>query len=272
MKIAVWLEENTVRLASANIESARLDCLLLLELVLQKDRPWVLANQNDHQLESDQISLLEKHIERRGQNEPIAYITGKVEFYGLELAINENVLVPRPETEELVTMAARLAKPEAKIIDIGTGSGAIGIALKSIRPDLEITLSDISPESLELAQKNISKYSLHDIKLIQSNLMNDISGQFDLILANLPYLEKSVDTSPTISWEPDLALFSPEGGLQHYKKLISRIQEGQFFTESGYLILEAKPSQHKQLISFAENHGLTAQPDFNKPYMLVFSV
>lgn len=242
--------------------SPRLDCLILLEFILDKDRSWLLSNQSSCPLDWRQKKQFDQLLSLRIKHTPIAHIIGQTEFFGLKLHINKHVLVPRPETEELVEAAIELATKNARVADIGTGSGAIALAIRSARDDLSIIASDISTEALNVAKKNISEYSFHDIELIESDLISDINDKFDLITANLPYLERGIDNSQTISQEPDLALFSSAKGLEHYSILLSQIKEKDSVDKNGYLIIEAKRSQHSKIIELAANAGFIHENNY----------
>ena len=155
---------------------------------------------------------------------PVAYLTGEKEFYGISLFVNEDVLVPRPETERLVDYVCEIAEVGSKILQVVTGSGAIAIALKKTHPGFEVTASEISPAALSVAKKNIDKYAL-DIKLLQSDLLENVEGNFDILVANLPYigLERNNFIAPNVEkYEPHLALFGGEDGLRLYEKMFKQ--------------------------------------------------
>ncbi|MBP7018314.1 peptide chain release factor N(5)-glutamine methyltransferase, partial [Candidatus Saccharibacteria bacterium] len=250
------LQANTKRLAKAGIDSARLDTLILLEKTLDKDRSWILASQDEYELSKTQSERLESLVNRRLKQEPLAYITGICGFYGLELIVDESTLIPRPETETIISQVIKLAPNFGTIHDVGTGSGAIAIAIKHERKDLIISASDISQAALDIAQKNVSKYSLDDIRLFKTNLMNGINDKFDIITANLPYIPENRDLSSTpVAFEPSNALYSGKDGLDHYRELFPEI--GSRLKSGGYLIIEAEPDQHRALITLAEQNGLS---------------
>jgi len=248
---------STKRLSQTS-SSPRLDSLLLISIATNKSKSWILANQ-DFQLNIAVLENLDILLKRRQNYEPISYIRNSAEFYNLDLYVNQHVLSPRAETENLVTLASKLAKNNTSVIDVGTGSGAIAIALRSIRPDLKITATDISNDALEVAEKNINKYAFHDIKLIRTNIIDDILDKSDVVIANLPYLVDSKHKSPTIKHEPDLALYSGNDGLAHYKKLISALDTKKLINKNGYLLIEALSEQHKQLEVLASSHGFSLE-------------
>lgn len=153
----------------------------------------------------------ERNINRRLIGEPLAYILGEWDFFGLTLAISRDVLIPRPETETLVDRVLRLLDEAPKrVIDVGTGSGAIALALKSHRPGWAVTASDISPQALALARENAATHGL-DIDFIEADGVPP--GDWDVLIANPPYVDwRDSGLDPSVSkWEPGLALFSPDG-------------------------------------------------------------
>ena len=268
MTIYQWLDNSTNLLHQAGIDSARLDSLLLLGHVLTKPKSWLLANQHENTLSDEQISNVDQLLKRRILREPIAYIIGSVEFYGLDFKVDQNVLIPRPETEIIVSTVIDLASTDDSVLDIGTGSGAIAISVKTTRDDLHVTASDISESALKKAKRNASDNSIHDIKFVQSNLMDDIIGEFNIITANLPYVSESKILEPEINYEPKHALFAPDNGFGLYGKLFMQVSN--HLAYSGILLIEADPHQFIRLISEARDHRLTQAADISKGLMLAF--
>jgi len=272
LTISDSLKTMTAALQAAGSRSARLDSLILLEYVLRRPRANLLAHATHDYVTVAQAQKLEDLIARRLQGQPIAYIIGSVEFYGMNFIVNPAVLIPRPETESLVSYVIEFAPPGSQVLDIGTGSGAIAIAVQKQRPDLRITAADISTEALMLARQNAVKYSIDDISFIHSDLTDDIDGQFDVIVANLPYIDLDESVDRGAEHEPALALFSNEGGLGHYKRLITA-SAGSVLKRHGLLVLEASPHQHSALIEFARKHGFktaVARNFESSPLLLTF--
>ncbi len=247
LTITDWLEANTNRLSTADISSARLDSLLLLEQVLETTRESLLANPQ-FELSSEQIAILRQMTDRRVKKEPIAYSLGARDFYGLKLKVNRNVLVPRPETEKMVEHIINNAEQEARVLDLGTGSGAIAIALKHNRGDLEISASEISKKALDVARHNAATYDTF-IGFVQSDLFEQIKPQkqFDIIAANLPYVPlDKLEANPDLRYEPALALFPDEGnGLSLYERMFRDIKH--YIKDNGWIIIEHDPSQFDDL-------------------------
>lgn len=198
---------------------------------------------------------------------PTAYQKGLADFYGREFIVNPNVLIPRPETEAIVDMVlnllgkpylpgvkpskARLAQ-NAKVLEIGTGSGCIAITLKLEAPELDIVATDISDKALEVARVNTEKFGVN-IRLRKADLMDGVTEQFDLMIANLPYVDKDWGwlDKKALSYEPSLALYAEDHGL----KLIFRLIEQAGERRVPSLILEADPCQHDDIVNFAAKQG-----------------
>lgn len=166
------------------------------------------------------MSLLEKDY-------PVQYIIGYVDFYGLKINVNEFTLIPRYETEYLIELTLKeikkmnLANP--KILDLCTGSGAIGLTLKSLLPSSEVTLSDISKDALMVANKNKNELNL-DVNIIESDLFKNISGKFDVIISNPPYVMTNETLPKDVLYEPHLALYSGTKGIDHIEEIFKNIK------------------------------------------------
>jgi release factor glutamine methyltransferase len=235
--------------------TATRDAELLLLHALQMSRVTLLAHP-DHELTPDQKILYENTIERRLHHEPIQYITGEQEFYGLTLSVTPAVLVPRPETEHLVEAVLKLLpvdRPQ-KIADIGTGSGAIAIALATHLPLAEITALDISTEALAVATSNAREHNVADrIRFIQSDLLSSLSHEaatFDAIVSNPPYVPETDRETlhPQVrDYEPSTALFAGESGLDIYRRLVPQARNA--LTPNGLLALEIGHGQQNAIAS-----------------------
>lgn len=169
---------------------------------------------------------LEEAIKRLTNGEPVQYIVGNVDFYGLNIDVDERVLIPRFDTEELVEKTYNIIKKHFNdnidIIDLGTGSGCISLALKHLLPNTNITGVDISSEALSLARHNSNKLNL-DVNFIQNDMLENINTKYDVIISNPPYLskEKSYVEEIVDNNEPKLALYAPNNGLYFYDKILS---------------------------------------------------
>lgn len=160
-------------------------------------------------------------------NYPVQYIIGYVDFYGLKIFVNENTLIPRYETEYLVEKTLNLIKKykleNINILDLCTGSGAIGLTLKSMLPKSKVTLSDISVSALKVAKQNKENLSL-DVNIIESDLFSNIHEKYDVIITNPPYVMTTEPLPPTVLKEPHQALYSGEKGINHIEQILKNIK------------------------------------------------
>ncbi|MCU1320101.1 MAG: peptide chain release factor N(5)-glutamine methyltransferase [Edaphobacter sp.] len=250
--------------------NATRDAELLLLHTLHLTRATLLAHP-DRELSAADQALYETLISRRLKNEPIQYITNQQEFYGLSLRVTSAVLIPRPETEHLVeALLQRLPHNQPlSIADIGTGSGAIAIALAVHLPQSRITALDISPEALKIAQANAETHNItHQIRLLHSDLLSAVSHEepFDAIVSNPPYVPES--DRPTLhpevrDHEPSTALFSGPQGLDIYRRLIP--QAHALLKPDGLLALEIGHGQREALTALlAEWRDITFVNDLQQ--------
>jgi release factor glutamine methyltransferase len=205
-------------------ESARRDSELLLTHTLKKNRTWLLAH--DDELLSDKLFLsYTELLARRRCGEPIQYIIGETEFYGLPFRVTRDVLIPRPETEHLVEkvieLAARFQQP--RIVDVGTGSGAIAVALAHKLPHAQITATDICSRALVVARKN-AKLNEVDLRFLEGDLLAPVASEkFEIVVSNPPYVPETDRATLSVEvreYEPALALFAGDDGLDVYRRLI----------------------------------------------------
>lgn len=199
-------------------------------------------------LDDDKTKKVLDIIEKRKASYPLQYILGKWYFYDLELFVEEGVLIPRPETEILVDLALERAGNSKDILDIGTGTGAIAIALAKHLNEANITAVDISDQALNLARKNAEKYDIKNLEIIKSDLFSALEGRkFDMIVSNPPYvgLDEKVDLAKELDYEPDLALFSGRDGLDLIKNLVK--ESVNYLNENGIIIIEMGYKQASSL-------------------------
>ncbi len=249
MTIKEALKEASAKLDSIDIKSAKLDSELLLTDVLSKTKEWLIAHDTD-ELSSEQIKKYEQSIERRLDREPVCYITNKLEFYGIEFYVDNRVLSPRVETELIAEQAIKYTPRDSKLIDLGTGSGAIAIAIAKHRPDLEITATEISEEAMEVAKIN-------KIKFIMADVWDGVEGTFETVATNLPYVSEDYkpNMKPEVHKEPSVALYGGKGdGLDLYRKFYKDINK--HIKKGSKIYHESDPWQHEALKSLAEAQGL----------------
>lgn len=243
-----WLAQASTKLNQADVPSAQLDAELILCHALTKDRTWLIAHGDDGVDTTDADSLLERRLKR----EPIAYIVGTKEFYGRSFTVSPDVLIPRPETETMIEILASLVFKDARMIDVGTGSGAIAVTAQLEFPELIVEACDISKLALKIARTNAQKLG-SSVTFHVSDLLDDISETYDIICANLPYVDTRWEVSIETHFEPDLALFAKDDGLELIHRLIE--QTDIKLAPNGFLLLEADPRQHDAIIDFAHSHG-----------------
>jgi release factor glutamine methyltransferase len=215
----------------------RLEAELLLCSVLGCGRLHLIAHA-DEAPDPGKASLARDAFARRRAGEPIAYVTGRREFYGITLKVTPAVLIPRPETELLVELTLERAAPGARVLDLGTGSGAIAVALACKRPDLAIVGTDISEAALAVARRNVRDQGAV-VELLRSDWFEALApGRFDLIVANPPYVaEKDAHLEQgDVRFEPPLALLGGEDGLDCIRKIAAHAQDR--LPPGGWLLLE----------------------------------
>lgn len=261
-QISDWLKSSTTRLKSSGIDSARLDALLLLCDALDCDKSWILAH-DEEAIAPDTLAALDEKIARRLHHEPIAYIRGHVEFYGRKFIVNEHVLVPRPESENVISLLIAYSKLHnlKSIIDIGTGSGCLAITAKLELPQTKVYATDIDDECLAVAKKNSFRL-LASVDFAQGNLLGAIpksviQNQKSILLANLPYVPEMYSINQAAKHEPKIALFSGLDGLDHYRNLFA--QSAALKAQPIAIITESLPSQHHALAALARKHNFVLE-------------
>jgi release factor glutamine methyltransferase len=226
MTIAEAIALAQERLEAAGVESPLEDGVSLLEHLLGLPRAQVML-ERQRKLEPAEWERYLTYLGRRARREPLQHILGVACFYGLTLEVSAAALVPRPETERLVELALQAleALESPKVVDVGTGGGAIALAVKAERRDAVVTASELSKEALDLAERNARRLGL-EVRFIQSDLLQDPELQealreADLLLGNLPYLPEGDKRwiSPEVEADPEGALFSGADGLDHFRRL-----------------------------------------------------
>ena len=246
----------------------QLDARLLLEHLLDVPHSYLIVH-HDQPLTAEQQQLYEQLIARASQQEPIPYIIGHAPFFHFDLHVAPGVLIPRPETEQLVELAAAWAKAHkaTSAIDVGTGSGCVAIGLAHLLPDVQVTAVDISPIALAIAQQNAARFTPQRIQFRQSDLLQAIADPTDLIVANLPYVTSGEWQSLADGvklHEPALALDGGEDGLDLIRRLLQQATTrlrpgGAIFLEIGWQ--QGKTAQHAAQTCFPEAE-IAILPDF----------
>jgi len=257
--ISQWIAHATAELAHVGIESAKLDAELILSHTLRKSRTYLHAH-GEEQIDPVRLDIADARLQLRLERTPVAYIVGHKEFYGRLFHVSPATLIPRPESETMISLLKDLlpkTRPllpkTQRLVDVGTGSGCLGITAKLEFPELEVTLLDISRHALTVAKKNARLHHA-DVAIRESDLLNAYPFKAQIILANLPYVDPSWERSPETEHEPDIALFAPDDGLQTIKRLVE--QTSTRLEPHGLLLLEADPKQHQEIITFAKKHQL----------------
>ena len=238
----------------------RLDAQLLLARATASSRSWLLAH-DDAPLGAGQAAAFRADLARRAAGEPLAYIVGEKEFHGLALQVNADVLVPRPDTEVLVDWALELLHgmlahlPSPRVVDLGTGSGAIALALKHACPEAQLSAVDASAAALAVARANAQCLGL-DVRLHQSHWWDALAGQhFDLAVSNPPYIADGDAHLDALQHEPRMALSSGADGLD----AIRHIVEGSVahLAPGGWLLLEHGHDQAERVAALLAQAGFT---------------
>ena len=223
--------------AAAAMGLERLDAQLLLLHALRRegsDRAWLLAHDTDVVPEVARVTFTAA-CERRAAGEPVAYILGRKEFFGLELQVDSRVLVPRPDTETLVEWALELANDRPRVVDLGTGSGAIALAIKHQRPGATVEAVDVSHAALEVATANAKRLGL-EVEFRQASWLSGTDSRYDLLVSNPPYVVEGDAHLAALKYEPGQALAAGPDGLRDIRAIVA--QAPQHLRHGGWLLVE----------------------------------
>jgi len=270
LKEALKRGENFLR--QKGVEAYSLEAQLLMAYALGRSRAFVLAEGEKRLSEKEKIKFFSL-VQKRGSRYPLAYILGQKSFMGLELKVTPAVLIPRSDTEVLVEEVLRRFDDEPqRVADVGTGSGAIALALKYYRPSWQVWAVDFSREALEVAEANAKRYNL-EVNFEEGELLSPLKGKFDLIVSNPPYIPTAElkKLQLEVQFEPLIALDGGEDGLRIYRRLIP--QAASFLTDKGTLFLEIGSGTEEkigELLAPGDWNGYEVIVDYQKrPRVLV---
>ncbi|MEO0589036.1 MAG: peptide chain release factor N(5)-glutamine methyltransferase [Pseudomonadota bacterium] len=273
MNVAQAIQEATQRL-TATSDTARLDAEVLMAHCLRVSRSKMLVEL----MRETAPGAFGELVERRQMHEPVAYITGVQEFFGHEFAVERGILIPRSDSETLVDAALELSAAPARILDLGTGSGALMISVLAQRPGARGIGIDASPKAVAIAQRNAARLGVSDASEFRlcdwcDPGWSDDLGVFDLILCNPPYVEEDAELAPDVrDFEPAAALFAGAQGLDDYRKLIPQLRS--LMTPSALAVLEIGATQAASVRELAEKAGFVSavRHDLaNRPRALILS-
>lgn len=259
-----WLRDATRRLSAG--ESPKRDAEILLGFVTGRSRTFIMAF-GETSLTASELEQLEALLARREQGEPVAYLVGEREFWSLTLSVSPATLIPRPDTECLVEQALlRLPASQQKVLDLGTGTGAVALAIASERPDCQLIGVDLQPEAVKLAQHNAQKLAITNASFVQGSWFAPVAGQqFVVIVSNPPYINVADPhlAEGDVRFEPASALVADNAGLADLQTLIE--QAPQHLLPGGWLLLEhgwQQAQQVQQLFRQAGYHQVATVKDY----------
>ncbi len=262
MKLKELLNDSIIKLKEAGIKTYQLDTIVLLSFFFKKEKEWLYLNK-EKKLSEKQIKNFKKLIKRRKKHEPIAYILRYKEFYGLDFLVNNNVLIPRPETEELIFLVLKKLEKINKrniVADIGTGSGCIAVVLskKAKNKISQIIATDTSKKALMIAKKNAQINKASKIIFSKSNLLNGFNN-FDIIISNPPYVTSKIKLSREVKYEPSKAIFEQKNFIE---KLIIEINKK--LKIQGFAFLEIDPTQKNRILKIIKQNKFKFKTFFKK--------
>ena len=240
--------------SSLDSDTPLLECHLLLTASLGRPKSWLIAH-DDYRLSESEFKTYSDLLARRIDNEPIAYILGSQGFWDMDLTVTQDTLIPRPETELLIEIILSTHGTEPhRAIDLGTGTGAIAIALKRERPEWQVYASDLSPKALSIAKTNAIKWTNNQIGFLRSNWLNGFGPkEFDLIVSNPPYINEIDEHLQALEFEPRSALVASDEGYSDFKTIIDQAVHCLKF--GGKLLLEHGYDQRDSVTELLNNRG-----------------
>lgn len=260
MNIQAILQNHGKRLEAAlNLDSssARIEVQCLLQAVLQVNRAWLLTYP-EKSLDADQYARYMALFERRLSGEPVAYLLGEREFYGLNFRVSPATLIPRPDTELLVELALQRIPQQGayRVLDLGTGSGAIALSIADARPNAEVVAIDASSDALEVAQFNAQRLALNNVRMLRSDWFSALHGErFDIIVSNPPYIAAGDAhlSQGDVRFEPPCALASGTDGLDDIRRITAQAQA--HLNMNGWIMFEHGYNQAAQVRILLQQAG-----------------
>ncbi len=256
MEIGTALADGTEKLRSVS-DSPMLDAELLLARAIDVPRSYLIAHPEDT-LDPAAVERYFTAIDRRSEGIPIAYIRGEKEFWSMTLTVSPDTLVPRPETEVLVGQALQRipAGGDCAVLDLGTGCGAIALAIAREHPDCDIVATDISTAALAVARENANRHALGNIEFLSGDWTAPVAGRiFDLIVSNPPYIARDHPDLQFVRHEPQIALVSGKDGLDAIRQI--SVEARSVIKQGGTLIIEHGDAQREQVAGILESDGWT---------------
>lgn len=241
----------TIRELITTTNLDKLEIKLLLRHVLSLSQSELIIY-NDQVISAEELTKFNQLVEQRLSGIPIHYILGYKEFYSREFIVTKDTLIPRPETEFLIDEALKITKPGMRILDLGTGAGCIAITCKLEFSSLDITAIDKFPETLAVAKQNAERLAAA-VNFIQSDWYENVSGEFDIIISNPPYIEQDDPHLTNLQYEPQYALTDFANGLSCYEKIIGAAST--YLVSGGCIILEHGYTQKNAVVQILEDNG-----------------
>ena len=255
MQVEPWLMQAKQQLEQSGSDSARLDAEILLGYALDKNRSWLYTH-SDYALSDAELIKINALLAKRIAGQPIAHLVGERDFWSLSLYVNSSTLIPRPDTETLVEWALELPLlANARILDLGTGTGAIALALASEQPSWQVTGVDKSEDAVELAYKNAKKNQLQQVEFKASDWFEQVIGSFDLIVSNPPYIDGQDPhlQQGDVRFEPMTALVAEQQGLADIVHIID--QAPHYLRDQAWLLIEHGYQQAEQVRELLKAKG-----------------
>ena len=251
MKIKELVDRSLKKLSNAEVEDFRNKFFILAEKKLNLSKEVILSH-GDNEIDVDKYEMLEPYLDKIIEGIPVQYLVNEQEFYGLKFFVNENVLIPQPDTEIIVEEALNIISDGDRVLDLCTGSGVIGVTIAN-KKNANVVASDISKKALEVAKINADNLGDSKVTLVESNLFENIEGKFNVIVSNPPYIKKDVikTLSKEVQNEPIIALDGGIDGLDFYKKIVEEAIN--YLEDGGYLLLEIGYDQKEEVLNLVIN-------------------